>query len=269
MSRLVDWAIRAGRGRWLALILLATVSLPIAMHEYSPFARARTGLCDFYQTVLPRARHSAPVALVSIDEAALRKIGQWPWPRIQLAALIERIGEQGALAIGLDMLLPERDQTSPESLAERVGAGQETIRDSLRSLPSYDTLLSQTIKRFPVVLGAAGFDFAAASTSAGLRTWPVVVQGSDIALRVRRYSFVLPSLPQLQAAASGQGLLSVEREVVRRIALVNVIGDTLVPTFAVELLRVAMRAHMSEIEATANGVKLVQVGDLRIPTQAW
>ena len=269
MSRLFVWAVRTGRRRWLALTLLATVSLPIAFFEYSPFKRARNAQFDLYQTLLPRAAHSAPVAIVAVDEAALRKVGQWPWPRVHLADLIERIGELGALVIALDMLLPERDQTSPESLAARLGRDQEPMRAALALMPGYDDLLAQTIARHPVVLGAAGSDVASPSTSAGLRSWPVVTRGPDISQNVRRYPYVLSSLAIFQGAASGQALINadLERGIVRRVALVNTIGPTLVPTLSLEVLRVAMRANPIEVHADASGVTAVRVGDLHVPSQ--
>ena len=269
MSEFAAWAVRAGRRRWLALVLLATVSLPIALYEYSPFKRARNAQFDLYQTLLPRAAHSAPVVIVAVDEAALRRVGQWPWPRIHLADLIDRIGAQGALAIGLDMLLLERDQTSPESLAARLGAGQDDVRATLARMVSYDDLLAQTLARHPVVVGAAGSDVASPTASAGLRTWPVVTHGSDLVGRVRQYPYVLSSLPSFQGAASGQGLMNAEldRGVVRRVGLVSAIGTTIVPTLSLELLRVATRAMPIEVHADLRGATEVRVGDLRIPTQ--
>ena len=263
------WVVRAGRRRWLALLLLGTVSLPIAFYEYSPFKRARNAQFDLYQTMLPRAAHSAPVAIVAVDEVALRKVGQWPWPRIHLAALVEGIGAQGALAIGLDMLLLERDQTSPESLAARLGSGQDDLRATLARMTSYDDLLAQTLARHPVVLGAAGSDVASPAASAGLRTWPVITRGPEVARTVRRYPYVLSSLPNLQGAASGQALMNaeLERGIVRRVALVNTIGAVVVPTLSLELLRVATRAAPIEVHTDRRGVTAVQVGDLRVPTQ--
>ena len=273
MSRFAAWAVRAGRRRWLALLLLATVSLPIALYERSPerspFKRARNAQFDLYQTMMPRVARSGPVTIVAVDEKALRKLGQWPWPRTHIARLIEHIGAQGALAIGLDMLLLERDQTSPESLAARLGADQAEVRTALARMASYDDLLAQTLARHPVVLGAAGSDEPLPTASGGLRTWPVVTRGPDITRAVHNYPFVLSSLASLQGAASGQGLMNaeLERGVVRRVGLASAIGATLVPALSLELLRVATRAAPIEFHADQRGVTAVQVGSLRIPTQ--
>ena len=270
MSRLLAWAVRGGRRRWLALLLLATMCLPIAFHEYSPFDRARSAQFDLYQTRFPRTASSSQVWIVNIDEATLRKFGQWPWPRTRLASLIERIGEQGALAIGIDMLLVERDQTSPESIAARfLVPGQDAVREALARMPSHDDLLAKTFARYRVVLSAAGLDTEAPSASGGLRTWPMLSHGGVAERSVHHYPYGLSSRSTFQGAASGQALINVELErgVVRRIGLVSTIGPVLVPTFSLELLRVAIKASPIEIETDKRGLTAVSVGDVRVPTQ--
>jgi len=272
MRRLYVWAIRAaraGRGRWLGLLLLILLTLPLAFPDWSPFKRLRLAWFDLYQITLPRERHSGPVTVVAVDESSLRQIGQWPWPRTILAELIERIANRGALAIGLDILMPEQDQTSPEALASRMDPDYQAVIDALASMPAQDALLGYTIKRFPVVLGAAGFDSAAPSTSAGMRTWPVNVRGGEITARMRQYPYALASLARFQAAASGQGLLSadLERGVLRRVPLVSMVGNAMVPSLSIELLRVAMGADAVGIEVDRGAIAALTLGDLRIPTQ--
>ena len=52
--------------------------------------------------------------VVGIDENSLKVVGQWPWPRSQLAELIDTIARYQPAAIGLDIYMPEADQTSPQ-----------------------------------------------------------------------------------------------------------------------------------------------------------
>ncbi len=98
------------------LVAAAALHLP----QQSPLEGARLALFDAYQVRLPRERVSGPVAIVAIDEHSLQKFGQWPWPRDQFAALIERIAQHGPAAIGLDIIMPEHDATSPEALARSL-----------------------------------------------------------------------------------------------------------------------------------------------------
>jgi len=263
--------LRAGQGRPLALAIAVLLAWALATPGDGPLPAMRLALFDRYQTWLPRQRESGPVQIVAIDEAALKEYGQWPWPRTRLAQLIDRIALQSPAAIGLDILMPESDLTSPENLAMRVQ--DEALRDKLLALPANDDVLAAAMRRAPVVLGAAGFRFATATTSDALRVWPVHSDrhaGTQAPLPVPQYPQVLASLPLIQAAAKGQGLLNgeLEKGIVRRVALVSAVHDTLVPSLSMELLRVATGAGKLEIASGADGVHTVSIGDLHVPTMA-
>ena len=60
------------------------------------------------------------VVIVDIDEQSLAEIGQWPWSRDILADLVTRIREAGANVIGIDMVFPEKDRTSPLQWLEMI-----------------------------------------------------------------------------------------------------------------------------------------------------
>jgi serine phosphatase RsbU (regulator of sigma subunit)/CHASE2 domain-containing sensor protein len=263
--------LRAGQGRPLALVLAALLALALSIGGDGPLPQLRLALFDAYQIHLPRQRASGPVQIIAIDEASLKQFGQWPWPRTRLTELIERIDAQRPLAIGLDILMPEPDTTSPEALAARLPAG--ALRDGLAALPAYDDVLATAMRKAPMVLGAAGFAHPEPGTSDALRVWPVHVNSMSAAplpvmTHVMKFPQAMSSLPLLQAAAKGQGLLSVnlEKGIVRRAPLVGAVGETLVPAFSMELLRVATGAKGLEIEAGSDGVHSVSIGDLRVPT---
>jgi serine phosphatase RsbU (regulator of sigma subunit) len=259
--------VRAGQGRPLALLVALVLAVLLARGGDGPLPALRLALFDAYQTWLPRERLSGPVHIVNIDEAALSEYGQWPWPRTLFKDLLAQIAAQRPLAIGLDILMPEPDNTSPEALAARLPEGR--LHEELTRLPSHDALLAEQMRRVPIVLGTAGFMHAEAGTSDALRVWPMRVRGGmDAAhLPVMRFPQAMSSLPMLQAAARGQGLLSanLEKGIVRRAPLVGAVGDMLVPSLSMELLRVATGTPAIEIEADADGVSAVSVGDLRVP----
>jgi signal transduction histidine kinase len=54
--------------------------------------------------------------VVDIDEKSLQQLGQWPWPRIIDAELINNIENMNPSAIGVNILFPERDRSSPISI---------------------------------------------------------------------------------------------------------------------------------------------------------
>ena len=53
---------------------------------------------------------SQDIGIVTIDEAALEKFGQWPWKRDVLADIIWQLRESGAGIIVLPILFSEYDR---------------------------------------------------------------------------------------------------------------------------------------------------------------
>ena len=277
-----------GAGRPLAMVLLAALiglnvlseqTLPrsgepeitdrIVRLVGSPFRELRQWWFDGYQLVAPRQPAQNPVTIVEIDETSLGQIGQWPWPRNRLAQLIEAIGAHTPAAIGIDIYMPEADGTSPGKVADNLPPEQRILAAQLRRLPSHDEQLAAALRRTPSVLGAAGFDVQSIATVAGMRTHGIVVKGPDALPFVRHYPWVLASLPELQAAAAGQALLSVDlaESIVRRMPLVMSINYQLVPGLALEMLRVATGSSAIELLTSAQSIDKVAVADLTVPTQ--
>ena len=292
MKRVIELlrnAFLAGGGRpaaFLILVVLTTLSLlseappPAADHKglsdrmlgamTQPFRGGREYLFDRYQQLSPRVRKSQPVTIVEIDEASLKRFGQWPWPRNRLAELVDAINFLQPAAIGLDMYMPEPDATSPAQVAANLPLKNKELADRLRELPSHESRLAASLRASPSVLGAAGFDFAAQTTASRMKSAPVMSRGEDAAPHLRHFPWVLASLPELQEAAHGQALLSVslEESIVRRIPLLMTLGDTVVPSLALEMLRVGSGAGSIEASVGALGVESVTVADLAIPVQS-
>ncbi len=87
-----------------AAILAAAVALRI--FDPNPVARLRFSIFDSYLNLKPReADRAFPVRIVDVDEASLAAIGQWPWPRSEIARIIERLTEAGAEIVGAPTLV--------------------------------------------------------------------------------------------------------------------------------------------------------------------
>ncbi|MBN3761951.1 CHASE2 domain-containing protein [Burkholderia sp. Ac-20365] len=278
---------RAGQGRPVALAVLLGLSLANLYSEWpgsmprpplfdklddflpDSFGTARQLLFDHYQRRFPRVPASQPVTIVAIDDKTLAAVGQWPWPRNRLASLVDAIAARKPLAIGLDLYMPEADQTSPDKVADNLPASAATLAAGLRALPSHETILANALGASPSILGAAAVDHAAFDTSTDLRSAPILVHGVDPLNRVKRYHYVLASLPELQAAAHGQAMLNValEQGTVRRIPLILGLGDKLVPCMPVEMLRVVTGSAAVDVYANSAGVQSVGVADVQVPTQ--
>lgn len=78
-----------------------------------------------YDAALAIWQRPAPqdIVIVTIDDRSLAQVGRWPWRRAIHATLINRLTEDGARAVGLDLLLSDRDAAdaaSDTSLAEAI-----------------------------------------------------------------------------------------------------------------------------------------------------
>ena len=273
MKRLLDLLIflfRAGRGRPLAAVFLALFFFLHLYSDYSPFKTLRLILFDAYQTYLPRERISAPATIVNIDENSLKLYGQWPWPRTRLAELIERISSYQPAAIGLDIIMPEPDRASPARMAESLPQIDSELRKRLMLLPDNDIIFANTLRRSSVILGVAGFDYKTSTTATTLRTAPVVVKGGDATRYARHFPAVLKSIPDLESAATSQALLSadLEKGVVRRLPMISTVGEILVPSLSLEMLRIASGQPSIDVEIGRQGIVSVGLSDIKIPTQS-
>ena len=107
--------------------------LVAGLYLYPPFLLAY--LDQRVYDVLFRSAHrsqtSGRVVIVDVDERSLARFGRWPWPRGQLARLLEKIEALGAASVGIDMIFAEPDETPPSpaqqasSTLKRAEGGSE------------------------------------------------------------------------------------------------------------------------------------------------
>ncbi len=146
---------------------------------------------------------------MAVDEPSLARYGQWPWPRQLLAELVDRVRAAKPAAVGLNLLFPEADGFSGASLAARLPGLAEQTAAWVASVPDGDRALGQALAAAPSVIGLAGLDEPADRASEGHLT-PAVVRGEDPSGRVSRFRAALRSVPDIDGAATGHALLSVD-----------------------------------------------------------
>ena len=212
MTRIAGWARQFGVARAVCLVLLFAL-IPLRLADPRPLEELRLRTFDFYQVLRPRVQDGYPVVIVDIDEASLKAIGQWPWPRTTVADLVTRITQLGAVVIGFDIIFAEPDRMSP-AIAEQSFRGIDAdTRAKLDSLPSNDDVLADAIKHSRVVVGEAG---AATPTptppgEAALQTG-FAVRGPNPAPYLVTFPGILRNVPAIEKAAAGRGLFSINPE---------------------------------------------------------
>jgi len=207
---------------------------------------------DSFLRAAPLHPLTGDVTVVDIDEASLHEVGQWPWPRDRVGRLLDRIREEGAVAVGLDMVFVEPDRTSAHGVTDN------------------DRILADALSRGPFVLGYQ-FDFdgsrgescrlhplRAALRSTGGEPW------SEGFFDARG---VICNLPPLGEAAGSSGFFNVTPDtdgVLRRVPQVIRYNGRLYPGLA---LATYLRARGGDVvvEAGSDGVEALRLSGRRIP----
>ncbi|MGK9234633.1 adenylate/guanylate cyclase domain-containing protein [Inquilinus limosus] len=249
------------------LVLAGLIGLRLA--DPVPVEALRLQGFDLFQRLAPRAYDpDVPVRVIAIDDESLRRLGQWPWPRDRLARLVDRLAQAGAAAVVLDLILAEPDRTAPARIAELLsGRADPAVLAALtKELPDPDHDLA-------VALGRARSVVAFALAEQPGRAPQITASFAEIGparQRLDRFAGAVPSLPEFEAAASGNGSIGASAgrdEVLRRLPAVGLLGDALIPSLAVEALRVAQGAGTVTLRASADGPGLdaVRVGEVILP----
>jgi adenylate cyclase len=258
-------------GAGLALVLAL---LGLRAEAPAPFERLRQATFDSFQRLSPRVPQGDVVRVVDIDEESLRRHGQWPWPRHVVADLVAALQDLDAGVIALDMVFAEPDRTSPALLVpdweRRFGFRAAGSREPL---PDHDAILAAVFARGRVVAGfvpTAEPGAAPLPRSAGFAT----IDG-DPRLTAPYYPGAVPNLPILDAAAAGHGGFSVSAgsdEINRRLQLLAVVGDRLVPSLALDALRVMQDEETFKVRAERDGATLtgytIRVGAVDLAVDA-
>lgn len=258
-----------GIGRWLGLALLA---LFVALRSWdpAPVETLRLRTFDLYQIFQPREAAVQPVAIVDLDEESLAEIGQWPWPRTQVADLVLRIAEYDSVAIGFDSVFAEPDRMSPTLLADSLRHVSESTRDELRALPSNDRVFADALRATRVVLGQSGYQRDLAhGRSRPISQVPIGTIGGDPRPFLIEFPGIVRNIPELEDASLGDAMFSLlpERDgIVRRVPAIMTVEGVMIPALVLELLRVATGQDAFLVKSDEGGVRSVVVAGIEIPT---
>ncbi len=245
-------------------------------------ADLRNLVFDYYQRLQPRDYDpDSPVRIIDIDDESLRKTGQWPWPRNQMAAIVDLLVKAHVAAIGFDFLFSEPDHGDIETLLRDQPQSRAVglIDQEMSNRRSLDAIFAHSIGNNPVVLAAV---LTNGSTKVDMPAKSGFVFAGDNPERVvTAFPSGIPPLPILSEQAAGIGAINwlPDRDrTVRRVPLIMSMKGTLVPSLGLELLRVAQGASTYVIKSSnANGegafgsetgVNAVKVGTVVVPTQS-
>src|SRR5262245_60820073 len=271
--------------RWSYPLTVVAAMLVVALVGLArlPFLPDRSNFVfDWYQRLDPRPWDPAtPLRVVAIDDESLARIGQWPWPRTTIAALTTRLGQLGAAVVAFDIVFAEPDSASLENVVKLLPEtpGRTQVQEEIKQRPSNDAGLAEVLKQTPSALGMIlghGDGRVDLPIKHGVAT-----AGDDPRPFLPAFTSAVVPLPALSAAATGLGALNWlpdRDQIVRRVPVVLALGDRIVPSLAVEALRVAQGASTIVVRSSnargqtaygaRTGVNSAKVGEIEIPTDA-
>jgi adenylate cyclase len=272
-ERLPRTGFRPSRGQRLSLLLLLAACLLLYRLEATPLAGLHAAQFDRYQRLQPRQRDLQPAIVVEIDSRSIAEHGQWPWPRDRIARLLQRIHAGAPLAVGIDMVFAERDAYHPQTLARQLPELPPAI---LAALPDPDRQLAQALAAGPSVLAVFGVRQALAGSRQPFRPLPGLVQGDAARPWLTDFVAGMASLPELEQAAGGEGLINADagsvagdrtRGVLRQVPAIAMIGQQPFLGLPLEMVRLALgEAGKVHLESGRRGIERIHVGDYSLPT---
>src|ERR1051325_11114555 len=250
-----------------AALLFALLALRVADPPSLEDLRLRA--FDIFQIISPRVATARPAVIVDIDEASLRKLGQWPWPRTRVADLINKLTELGAAAIAFDIVFAEPDRLSPAVAADAFRDLDEETRSKLRQLPSNDQIMAEALRKSRVVLGETGMPLETPQPEGVPPPAGVAWIGGDPVPFLIEYPGLLRNIAELENAAAGRGLFSIQQErdgIIRRVPMVMQAQGNIMTSLSFEMLRLVTSSSSTLIRMNEAGVKSVAVPGLEVPT---
>ena len=268
---------RFGYARLACLaLLIAFVGLRVL--DPGPIQELRVRTFDTFQVLDPRIKTARPVTIIDIDERSLAdpRLGQWPWPRTRVADIVTTLSRLGAVVIAFDVVFSEPDRLNPDIAADTFRNLDEATREKLRSLPSNDRIFADAIRNSRVVLGESGGPDVHADLDKNLPVTGFAMVGEEPHRFLFQFPGLLRNVRVIEEAAAGRGLFTVvpERDgIVRRVPMLMLAQDIMMPALSFEMLRVASGSGTILTKADDAGIKSIGVKGFQIPTdrngQLW
>ena len=239
------------------------------------FTDLRLTSFDTFQALFPRVTlEEDPVIIIDIDDESLNRLGQWPWSRNALASLTDKT--QLSAVTGFDIVFAEPDRTGSKELQEMYKQEPELVRILEKTADHDETFASSIKDHGTVVLGLAPNNNK--TIYYDNQKFGLVTQGDDAKQFVPQYKGLQKNITLLEDASAGLGSMSFGNNdsIVRTIPTFETINDKLIPSFPLELVRVAIGASTYQIKASnasseeafgeATGINHVKLGGLVMPT---
>ncbi len=253
-------------------MLTTAVLLTVRIADPITLATMRGAGFDTLQRLWPRQTISpSQVRIIDIDETSLNQRGQWPWPRNDVAKMVDQLHGLGAAAIVLDIVFPERDRMSPD-LVFNDAATEESIPQTADAKPltNNDEIFAQAIANRPVITAFAKAKNGSANPPLSKASFAQInLPAFGAPPRLQNTVQNLNILDQAAAGIGGINLdLKQEQGIARQIPMLWSDGKTYYPSLTLETLRVVQAEPTYVINGSASTedtIDSIRVGAFEIP----
>lgn len=192
---------------------------------------------DCLTRTFPSAHIPESTVVVEIDDKSLKAFGQWPWPRMITAELINTIADAKPSAVALDIVFSEKDRSSPDTLRAFYRDFFDlniTINGLPAPLNDNDLILSEAISKTKTVLPV--FSEINAQSNPCVLPTSLIQQHTVTINQLHNIDALVCSLPIYQQHAKGIGHIHAVADTdgtLRRLSLLMRHHNTLIPTLGV------------------------------------
>ncbi|MDH5518595.1 MAG: adenylate/guanylate cyclase domain-containing protein [Gammaproteobacteria bacterium] len=265
-------------------IILLFIAQPIGQFNLPLFDRIENFTYD------TRLKYTAPytvdtnIVILDIDEKSLAKLGQWPWDRNVIAAMVDNLFDHYKInALGFDIIFAEPDADKSLQVFKQLASGplkqnQQFQQQYNKILPTlnHDKTFSDSLKNRKTILGFAFIDENNSSSTilpAPALDVPALLQNKLSLIEQEAY---VANLPILQNSAYSGGFIdnpSIAYDndgVFRRVPLLQQHQGEIYQSLAFGLFRAAIGSPAIELQVEASDheevfISAVKVGDYEIP----
>ena len=185
------------------------------------------------------------IVIMDLDEYSLQAEGQYPWNRIKVGQLTEKLRDDSALVVGFDITFPEPDRSIRDLLApidlRALGEGFNATLSEIEPQIDSDQYFARVMQSGIDVVLAINFN---PQTDAKYNELPeyIVDIDSDLAdkITVQDMTGLTGNIKVLQDATLGNGSMNQTPDmdgIIRRVPLLIRFGDSIFPILSLEMIR--------------------------------
>ncbi|WP_151703349.1 CHASE2 domain-containing protein [Nitrincola alkalilacustris] len=251
---------------WIALTLyVITLGLYTTLSGFVDPYEVR--LKDQMLSIRGEMPADADIIIIDIDERSLSEHGQWPWSRDLVAELLLKLHQAGIGMIGLDIIFPEPDRSSPHRVLKALGLPADDA-------PDHDQILLDAIMNTPTV---SGYVFAMEPdgivSDEALDTLALIVEYDKPvdSLLPKPHRSIL-GVPQKINPSLFSGYINTLPDkdgVIRHMPLLMEFNGMLYPSLALEMTRLALGVSRVNVLYEDIQVAMVQLEGYQIPTDMY